>query len=108
MYHKIWVDHNSRSNDDSAAGLLNTTIVTGNVLANDDQGNAPATIFAFDNTGTSGGSLVSNGDGTFDYTPLTDFTGTDSFTYTPQDSDGDQSTATPESRIFVTRLNCCG
>jgi hypothetical protein len=80
--------------DDSVAGLLNTTIVTGNVLANDDQGNAPASIFAFDHTGTSGGSVVSNGDGTFDYTPLADFTGTDSFTYTLQDSDGDQSTAT--------------
>ena len=36
----------------------------------------------------SNGVLVNNGDGTFLYTPNTDFNGTDSFTYTIEDDEG--------------------
>ena len=41
--------------------------------------------------GTSNGTLVNNGDGTFSYTGNTDFVGTDSFTYTVEDNDGQTS-----------------
>jgi len=40
------------------------------------------------------GTLVNNGDGTFTYTPNTDYIGTDSFTYTISDGQGGSDTAT--------------
>ena len=51
--------------------VLNTTTVTG---------------------GPSNGTLTNNGDGTFSYTGNTDFVGSDSFTYTVEDNDGQVST----------------
>jgi hypothetical protein len=45
-------------------------------------------------TGPSHGSVVVNADGSFTYTPDADYHGTDSFTYTLTDADGDVSTAT--------------
>ncbi len=39
-------------------------------------------------SGPANGSLTNNGDGTFTYTGNTDFVGTDSFTYTVEDNDG--------------------
>ncbi|MDZ7685623.1 MAG: Ig-like domain-containing protein [Gammaproteobacteria bacterium] len=42
----------------------------------------------------SNGSLVLNDDGTFSYTPDTDFTGTDQFTYRVDDGNGGTSSAT--------------
>ncbi|MEL6501201.1 MAG: tandem-95 repeat protein, partial [Cyanobacteria bacterium J06623_1] len=44
-------------------------------------------------TQPTNGTVVNNGDGTFDYTPNPDFNGADSFTYTISDSDGESSTA---------------
>ena len=41
--------------------------------------------------GPSNGSLTNNGDGTFSYTGNTDFVGSDSFTYTVEDNDGQVS-----------------
>jgi hypothetical protein len=46
----------------------------------------PSTTIAV--TGTSDGTLVNNGDGTFDYTPNLGFVGTDSFSYTVEDDEG--------------------
>ncbi|KUJ72247.1 hypothetical protein AVO41_00005, partial [Thiomicrospira sp. WB1] len=42
----------------------------------------------------SHGTVSVNADGTFEYTPEADYNGTDSFTYTITDADGDTSTAT--------------
>ncbi len=42
----------------------------------------------------SGGTVTYNNDGTFDYTPATNFNGNDSFTYTITDLDNETSTAT--------------
>ncbi len=42
-------------------------------------------------SGPSNSSLINNGDGTFTYTGNTDFVGTDSFTYTVEDNDGQVS-----------------
>ena len=57
-------------------------------------GDNPTTVTAFDNASTNGGTVNVNPDGTFSYTPATDFAGADTFTYTITDADGDMSTAT--------------
>jgi hypothetical protein len=68
------------------------TPVTINVLGNDDLGDEPTAITAFDATSVLGGTVVDNGDGTLTYTPAAGFTGTDAFTYTITDADGETST----------------
>ncbi|WP_460239629.1 Ig-like domain-containing protein, partial [Aurantivibrio plasticivorans] len=78
--------------DDSFATTPNTAFTTGNVLSN-DQLIDNATISSVDTTGVSG-TVVNNGDGTFDYTPASGFVGTETFTYTLTDLDGETSTAT--------------
>ena len=64
------------ANDDSDSTHLNTP-VTISVLANDDLGDEPTTITAFDATSANGGTVVDNGDGTLTYTPASGFVGTD-------------------------------
>ncbi|UWQ81545.1 tandem-95 repeat protein (plasmid) [Leisingera sp. S132] len=67
--------------------------VTIDALANDlDPGAQDAVVSQYDSTGTGGGTVVYNGDGTFTYTPGAGFnslgageTGTDTFTYTLDD-----------------------
>jgi hypothetical protein len=90
----IAIDRAPDAAGDSVATQQDTAVTTGNVLANDDQGDAPASITAFDAASVQGGSVVNNGNGTFTYTPPAGFTGADSFTYRIADSDGDTSTAT--------------
>ncbi|MFI1770118.1 Ig-like domain-containing protein, partial [Thalassobellus citreus] len=46
-----------------------------------------ATITSFESSSTNGGTVTSNNDGTFDYTPATGFVGTDTFDYTICDDD---------------------
>ena len=81
------------ANDDSTSMHLNTP-ATISVLANDDLGDQPTSITAFDATSANGGTVVNNGDGTLTFTPASGFVGTDTFTYTITDSDGETSTAT--------------
>ncbi len=45
-------------------------------------------------TNPTNGMVTETSDGVFEYTPNADFYGTDSFTYTVEDADGDMSTAT--------------
>ncbi len=80
--------------DDSYDTDEDTALTTGNVLNNDELGDEPSSIVAFDATSAQGGSVSYNNDGTFDYTPAADFNGSDTFTYTLEDADGEQSTAT--------------
>jgi hypothetical protein len=70
------------------------TVLNGNVLANDDPGDAPATVTAFDDTSASGFSVNVAPNGDFTYTPAGSFEGDDSFGYTITDVDGDVSSAT--------------
>jgi proline racemase len=63
------------------------------VLANDDLGDS-ATITTFDSSSAQGGTVARAGTTGFTYTPKSGFTGTDSFTYTITDANGDKSTAT--------------
>src|SRR5437867_1640786 len=63
--------------DDAYVTPVNTAS-TGNVLDN-DLGDPPLTVALA--TGPANGVLVLNADGTFTYTPATDFNGVDTFTY---------------------------
>lgn len=67
------------------------TPLNGDVSANDSY--AGAVTYAV-NVDASHGTLVLNGDGTFTYTPDTDFNGTDSFTYDVTDVNGAVETQT--------------
>ena len=81
--------------DDARITSQDTSVTTGNVLSNDsDVDGDTLTVSAVDATSTEGGSVTDNGDGTFDYTPPTGFSGEDSFTYTVSDGNGgsDQGT----------------
>ena len=73
-----------------------------NVLANDsDPDGNPLTAILV--SGPSNGSLTLNADGTFNYTPNSGFTGTDSFTYKANDGALDSNVATVTISPIVAR-----
>ncbi|HUT10052.1 MAG TPA: ELWxxDGT repeat protein, partial [Thermoguttaceae bacterium] len=72
------------------------------VLANDSDPDSD-TITATPNTLPANGTLTLDGDGSFVYTPDGDFFGTDGFTYTASDGDGNTSVA--GVTITVTGVN---
>ncbi|MGB5276099.1 MAG: retention module-containing protein, partial [Gammaproteobacteria bacterium] len=79
--------------DDTASGDEDTTI-SSSVASNDNTTSGGVLTYAID-TGVSNGSLVFNGDGSYDYTPNANFSGTDSFIYTVTDAaSGENSTQT--------------
>ncbi len=79
--------------DDAVTTNEDTAVITGNVLAGDtDPEGDTLSITGF--TQGANGTVVSNGDGTFTYTPNANFNGTDSFTYTVDDGNGGTDTAT--------------
>jgi hypothetical protein len=78
---------------EAASTSEDTPTTTSNVLLN-DQLVDNATISGFSVTSATGGTLAYNGDGTFDYVPALNFSGSDSFTYTLSDDDNETSTAT--------------
>jgi len=67
--------------------------VNGNVLNNDDEGDAPATVTSHDGTSTQGASISVLAGGGFSYTPPAGHEGGDSFGYTITDSNGDSDSA---------------
>ncbi|MGD9731369.1 MAG: beta strand repeat-containing protein, partial [Desulfamplus sp.] len=69
------------------------TAYTGTVAAN-DTGLDDVPVTFTKTTDPSNGTLAFNSDGTFTYTPNADYHGTDSFTYTVADLDGQSSTGT--------------
>lgn len=65
------------------------------VLDNDSDADGDSLqVSGYDATSARGGTVQMNADGTFIYTPAAGFTGTDSFTYTANDGNGAQSSAT--------------
>ena len=66
----------------------------GNVMGNDDEGDAPASVTGFDSGSIQGGSISMNGNGAFTYTPPGGYDGPDSFGYTITDDNGDSDSAT--------------
>ncbi|MGB6041927.1 MAG: Ig-like domain-containing protein, partial [Pirellulales bacterium] len=93
------------ANDDGGVGYTTneeTSFTTGDVLANDTDADIGDTLSvqSIDTTGTLG-TVLDNGDGTFDYDPNGQFeylaageTATDTFTYTVSDGNGGTDTAT--------------
>lgn len=78
--------------DDSSATDSNTSL-TGGVLGNDtDPDGAPLTAELVD--GPANGSVTFNSDGSFIYTPNTNYVGTDSFTYRASDGVTNSNVAT--------------
>ncbi len=81
--------------DDSALVNEDGGPVTIDVLGNDSDADSlldPASVTV--TSGPSDGTVNVNGDGSIDYTPDADFSGTDSFTYEVCDAEGDCDTAT--------------
>ncbi|GAB4273885.1 MAG: multicopper oxidase [Candidatus Promineifilaceae bacterium] len=76
------------ANDDVVDGVQDTA-VTFNILTNDTDpdNNLDAAAIAF-GIAPLNGTVVNNMDGTITYTPATGFVGTDTFTYTVQDTEG--------------------
>jgi gliding motility-associated-like protein len=75
--------------DDNATTDINTAVII-DVLANDTDcadGLVPSTVINTSNP-ANGTVVVNPADGSFTYTPNTDFTGTDSFTYTVCNAQG--------------------
>ncbi len=85
------------ANDDSYTALKNTilNISAPGVLANDSGFPTPNATPITDGATAQGGTVTLTADGSFDYTPPTDFTGDDSFTYTATNAAGsDTATVT--------------
>ncbi len=87
----------ARNDGYSSIGNVGITVPAGSgVLANDNDpdGTTPVlTIASFDATSVNGGTVSVAGDGSFTYDPPPGYEGTDSYTYTIQDSDGKQDPA---------------
>ena len=83
-----------RALSDSVTGVVGSP-VSGNVLSNDSDpdGDALSVTAAVTRTAT-GGTFDLAADGSFTYTPLPSFVGSDFFTYTVSDAFGASSTAT--------------
>ncbi len=81
--------------DDTIAGVEDTTLnfSQADLLANDLDLDGDTVAFE-SYTLPAIGSLVDNGDGTFSFTPPADFNGPVTFTYTVNDGNGEQDTAT--------------
>ena len=77
--------------DDAVAGSEDTPL-TINVLGNDDA--TDVTVTLPNGTSTNGGTVTVNSDGTINYIPPSDFSGTDTFDYTITSANGETDTAT--------------
>ncbi len=88
-------DGTPTAKDDTNSVNTNQTRVTGNILTNDtagpDGGLKLLTVGTFDGRY---GTLVVKTDGSYTYTRKSNAGGTDSFTYSIQDADGDKDSAT--------------
>ena len=85
--------------DDSYSTNVNTalTVAPLGVLTNDSDADGDL-FWAFPVSGPAHGTLVLNADGSFTYTPATDYTGTDSFTYKAIDEATHSNVAT----VYIT------
>lgn len=74
------------ANDDTAKTIVDNPVVI-DILANDDLAPDPTNV-AIDTPPTDGATAIDPADGSVTYTPDPGFTGTDSFTYTTENTDG--------------------
>lgn len=84
------------ANDDSYTTNKNTvlTVQAGQGVFRNDSDDVSFTLQSYDATGTNGGTIAMNGNGSFTYTPPSGFAGIDTFTYTIVDDQSQTSTAT--------------
>ncbi|MEO2109616.1 MAG: Ig-like domain-containing protein, partial [Leeuwenhoekiella sp.] len=85
-------DNTTVANDDAFFGYIGEEI-TGNVLTNDSDPEGDA-ISVISNTQPANGSVSVDADGSISYIPSVGFSGADQFTYTIEDANGAQDTAT--------------
>ncbi len=83
-------------------GVENTTLSVGapGVLTNDTTGASGGSLSAVLVSGPAHGSLTLNADGSFAYTPVTNFSGTDSFTYQASDGVGNSAATGVTISVF--------
>ena len=86
------VNHIPVANDDTF-NTIEDTPVTGSVAGNDIPSKDGGNVWSKE-TDPEHGTVLLNPDGTFTYTPEEGYCGTDEFTYTLKDVDGDSDTAT--------------
>jgi hypothetical protein len=77
--------------DDSYSTPVDTLLAE-NVMTNDTAGEAPTVVTTWGNA--SNGAVIGSADGGFTYTPGSGFSGTDTFSYTITDANGDSASAT--------------
>lgn len=82
--------------EDSSAGTLNQVTVSKNDDIGKDGGDGDDYSLL---TNASNGNVSEVSDGVFEYIPTANFNGSDSFTYTITDKDGDKDTATVEITV---------
>jgi len=70
---------------DNESTTVNTAFTTANVLTNDTDVEGDSLSIVAGNPTAAHGTVVNNGDGTFTYTPDTDYVGSDSFSYSVTD-----------------------
>ncbi|KPJ93366.1 MAG: hypothetical protein AMJ53_07410 [Gammaproteobacteria bacterium SG8_11] len=89
--------------NDSYSTPANVVLLTGNVLLNDsDADNDTLAISAWDTRSRQGARVTNNLNGTFEYTTVTGFIGTDFFSYTISDGRGGSDNATVTITISPT------
>ena len=82
------------ASNDNYSAVVNTTLnITAPGVLSNDSDNEGNSLTASLNLGISFGSLILNADGSFAYTPNTDFVGEDSFSYYAED--GSNQSASP-------------
>ncbi|WP_344789681.1 Ig-like domain-containing protein, partial [Postechiella marina] len=90
---------NSTNANDDAYTTTPDTVISDNVLANDNDIEGDAQTVT-DNTQPANGTVTIDANGDFTYTPNADFTGTDAFTYTICDDNADQACDT--ATVYIT------
>jgi hypothetical protein len=86
------VDNTPVAVDDSFT-IDQDTVLNADISTNDSGLEDTPVTYSVDSAATNGAAVV-NADGTVTYTPNSGYSGSDSFTYTVVDADGDSATAT--------------
>lgn len=92
------------ASDDAYATNKNTELIieAPGVLENDTDPNGDAlSVIGYDSTGSKGGTVELNPDGSFTFTPAMDSINTDTFTYVVSDGNGNTDTAMVSINITV-------
>ncbi|WP_297081708.1 CshA/CshB family fibrillar adhesin-related protein [uncultured Demequina sp.] len=99
----LTIDVTPVANDDSASTQAGTpvTVAESSLIAND----LGSGLSAVSISQPTDGSAVLHGDGSVEYTPATGFSGTDTFTYTVEDAEGQQSTASVTVDVSPTAVD---